>query len=279
MESKLKAIMELLKSKGVRYADARYVARAKENIHIKGQSAELIAREQDCGIGVRVLWRGAWGFSATSDLSESSLKDIATDALQIARASAAVNRTKARLAPQEPHTARWEGKCVKDPFAVPIEEKLALLFKSTEILSANPKIKVAEGSMNFTRTESLFVSTDGACIYQTKTISGAGIYATAIENGEFQKRSYPASHGGNYASRGYEFIEEMDLVGNSEKTRDEAVALLSAPKCPTGRLDLIIGSSQMVLQVHESCGHPIELDRVLGTEISLAGGSFLTTDK
>jgi TldD protein len=96
---------------------------------------------------------------------------------------------------------------------------------------------------------------------------------------EEEWRSYPNSFGGDYAARGYEFVESLKLVENAEATQEEALALLSADPCPAGKKDLIITSAQLGLQIHESCGHPTELDRALGTEISYAGGSFLTLDK
>jgi TldD protein len=145
-------------------------------------------------------------------------------------------------------------------------------------LRKNPAVKVSEGSMQFYQTDKIFLSTEGADIDQTLVESGGGIAATAVSNGEVQKRNFPASWG-DTATRGYEFIQELDLVKNAEKTADEAVGLLTAPECPTGELDIIIGGSQLALQIHESCGHPTELDRVFGTEASFAGTSFLTVEK
>jgi TldD protein len=133
--------------------------------------------------------------------------------------------------------------------------------------------------MQFFKTDKLFASTEGSLIEQSIVESGAGIVATAVEGTEAQKRSYPNSHGGDYASRGYESVEEMRLLENAERVREEAVGLLSAPPLPEMETTIIIAGNQMALQVHESCGHPTELDRVLGTEISLAGGSFMTQDK
>jgi TldD protein len=279
LEAALKEATAFLKRKGVRYADARFVETLGEDIQVKDQAVEALVRETDRGVGVRVLWRGAWGFASTADLSDGAVHEAAEAALRTARASALANTEKSKLAPQEPHEGEWRGPCERDPFLTPLDEKLEELFRATEILKKNPAIKTAEGSMNFARRTRLFVSTDGACLRQVKTTSGAGVSATAILNGEFQRRSYPTSQGGNHASRGYEFVEAMHLPSHAERVAEEAAALLRAPECPYGKRDLIVGSSQLSLQVHESCGHPIELDRVLGSEVSLAGGSFLTLDK
>jgi len=140
-------------------------------------------------------------------------------------------------------------------------------------------VQVSEASMGFWKHGQTFASTEGSFIRQTKTESGAGISATAVEGAEVQTRSYPQSFGGDYAAAGYEFVEGMDLVGHAEEVSREAVELLRAPQCPSDVRDLILEGSMLALQVHESCGHPIELDRVFGTEASYAGTSFLTPDK
>jgi TldD protein len=129
--------------------------------------------------------------------------------------------------------------------------------------------------MDFYKTNKIFCSTEGAEIEQDIIESGSGYSAIAFDGNDVQKRSYPNSHRGDYATRGYEFIEEMNLLDYVDKTREEAIQLLTADACPDTEADIIICGSQMALQVHESCGHPSELDRVLGTEISLAGGSFM----
>jgi TldD protein len=133
--------------------------------------------------------------------------------------------------------------------------------------------------MAFYKIHKLFLSTEGAAIEQDLLESGAGYVATATDGEDVQRRSFPSSLGGDFGAGGYELVERMGLLENAERVREEAIALLKAPPMPAGEYDIIIEGSQMALQVHESCGHPIELDRVLGTEISLAGGSFLTLDK
>ena len=109
-------------------------------------------------------------------------------------------------------------------------------------------------------------------------MSAAGIEANAVEGDEHQRRSYPDA-GGGWQAAGYEYIRGLDLAGRAEPLAEEAVALLTAPQCPPGRYTIVLDPSQLYLQVHESCGHPTELDRVFGTEACYAGTSFLTTDK
>jgi len=133
--------------------------------------------------------------------------------------------------------------------------------------------------MDFYKYDQIFASSEGSYIEQKNVQSGAGISASAIEGSDVQRRSYPASLGGDYASAGYEFVGSMKLIEHAEEVARGAVELLNAPVCPTGEQTLILESSMLALQVHESCGHPTELDRVFGMESSYAGTSFLTPEK
>ena len=133
--------------------------------------------------------------------------------------------------------------------------------------------------MIFRRYEQWFYSSEGAVIHQTRTTTGAGFAAHAFEGDSIQVRSYPNSFGGQYQNKGYELIGELRLLENAERVARECVALLKAPQCPERCCDLVLDSSQLGLQIHESIGHPIELDRVLGYEANFAGTSFLTLDK
>jgi len=279
VKEELLEVIQYLKSKKVDYADARFIRAQTETIVVKDGKVEALSRLSDAGFGIRVLIGGGWGFASSSKVSAAEMKKTANRAMEIARASATVAKEKVRLAPVESYRDKFVTAVKKDPFLVSLDDKINLLVSCCDVLKKHPKIVVAEATMNFYDTQKTFVSTEGSVIEQKILESGAGYTATAAEEGNLQRRSYPNSHGGDFATRGWEFIEEMDLLGNAERVRNEAVALLTAPNCPAGKKDVIITGSQVALQVHESCGHPIELDRVLGTEISLAGGSFMTLDK
>jgi TldD protein len=268
-----------LKKKGVDYADLRQVKRISENIKVKNREVEGVSKSEDLGFGIRVLYKGAWGFASSNIISKGEYKRIANLAVEIARASSLAQKEPVRLAENEVYKDKYVSPCEIDPFKVSLDEKLNLLISACDIMLKNPGIKVADVSLNFFRTEQIFANTEGSLIEQIITESGGGATATAAKDGETQWRSYPNSHGGDYATRGYELIREMNLLKHMERISEEAVALLSAPECPAQETTVIISGNQMALQVHESCGHPIELDRVLGTEISLAGGSFMTMDK
>ena len=275
----LKAALNDLSRAGVDYADARYLDRESESITVRNEQVAGLSRKDDCGFGIRVLYKGSWGFAASARPTEADVTATAGRALEVAKASYLTQRQPVKLDESPPHVGRYRTRFEVDPFAVSLDRKLELLFAALKILRQDKGIAVAEGAMSFYRTEKLFLSTEGAEVTQSILESGAGIEATAIEGGDVQRRSYPTSMGGDFAAHGYEFVESLKLVENAERMREEALALLAAEPCPAGNRDLIIDSSQLVLQVHESCGHPTELDRALGTEISYAGGSFLTPDK
>ncbi len=279
MKEKVKEIIDYLKKKRVDYADIRHQRSNIEDIKVKNGNVENLSRNEDQGFGIRVIKNGAWGFAASSVLNLDEMKRVADKAIQIAEASAITKRKDVKLTPTEIYQDSYRSDYSIDPFEVSFDKKISLLLNACRIMMKNPKIKVAEGTMQFFKTDKIFGSTEGAFIEQSVLESGAGIVATAVDGSEAQKRSYPNSHGGDYASKGFEFVEEMKLLENAERVREEAVQLLSAPPLPEMETTIIIAGNQMALQVHESCGHPTELDRVLGTEISLAGGSFMTPDK
>lgn len=277
MKDRLKAVLDSIKSK-VDYADARIVTTRAEKIMVKNGVVESISDDISSGFGIRVIVDGCWGFSSSCNLREDEAQKVAYRAIEIAKASRLLKKWDVVLSELDAQVDTYKTKVIKDPFSVPLDEKIKILLEADRIMRKNKAIKVAEGSMHFYHIEKAFISTEGSDIEQTIIQSGGGIAATAIGDDDVQKRSFPASWG-DTATRGFEFIEQMKLVENAEKTADEAAALIKAPQCPTGEIDLITGGAQLALQIHESCGHPTELDRVFGTEASFAGTSFLTVEK
>ncbi|MEW6547040.1 MAG: TldD/PmbA family protein [Bacillota bacterium] len=280
MRDVVRKALEVARARGAGYADARVVTRREERVAIKNGKVESVSALQSRGIGVRALVDGAWGFAASSVIDDREVMRIAEKAVEIARASALARaEPPVELAPVEPVEDRWESPMKEDPFEVKLEEKIDLLLEADRLMRKDPRIRVTQGLLSAFREDKVFASTEGTYVEQSKTETGAGISALAADAGEVQRRSYPSSFGGDYASRGYEYVREMDLAGHAEQVADEALALLEAPQCPSGKTTVILGSAQMALQVHESCGHPSELDRVFGTEASYAGTSFITPDK
>ncbi|MGC8787641.1 MAG: TldD/PmbA family protein, partial [Anaerolineae bacterium] len=264
---------------GASYADIRIVHQQTQSILVKNGHVEGISQDENQGFGVRVIVNGAWGFASSSLLSVDEAARVAAQAAQIARASSLAKARDVFLGPPEVHVARYETPIQTDPFSIPLEEKIALLLAADAGMRRVKGIAVTESNMAFHRENKVFASTEGSYIEQVLVESGAGIEATAVSENEMQTRSFPNSFGRQQKKAGYEFIRELQLVENSERIAEEAVALLSAPQCPSGITTLILDSTQLALQIHESCGHPIELDRVFGDEASYAGTSFLTLDK
>jgi TldD protein len=265
--------------RGASYADARIADDRHRALSTKNGKIGIASDSESRGIGVRVIADGAWGFAASEDLSRSAVEATAARAVEIAKASAHVKQHAVRLAPEKPHTAEWTTPFEIDPFTISVEQNLELLLKIDSELRSVAGVTLAETNMNFRREEQWFVSSEGASIHQKKYTTGVGYAAFAFAGSEIQKRSYPNSYGGQWQNKGYELIRELKLVENARRVAEEAVALLKADQCPEGVFDMILDGSQLGLQIHESIGHPIELDRVLGMEANFAGTSFLTLDK
>jgi len=264
---------------GATYADVRLVDLRQRYLSTKNGRPAQVRESQSIGVGVRVVAEGAWGFAATDDLARASIDRTAARAVEIARASATAKKRDVKLAKEPKIIDRWEAPCRIDPFSIPVSTCLELMLEVDAELRRVKGVTLAEASMDFRRIEQLFLSTAGSEIDQVKTQTGAGFVATSFAGSEIQRRSYPNSFGGQYQTRGYELVGELDLLTNAPRIAEEAVALHKADQCPTGVKDIILEGSQLALQVHESIGHPIELDRVLGTEANFAGMSFLTLEK
>ena len=265
--------------RGATYADVRVVDDRSRALSTKNGKIGTASDSQSQGFSVRVIVDGAWGFASSADLKRPSVEATAAQAVAIARASAKVKQSDVRLVPETPVTAEWATPCKVDPFTISVEQNLALLMKVDAELRSVARVTLAETNMNFRREEQWFFSSEGSNIHQTKITTGAGYVAYAFAGSEIQKRSYPNSFGGQWQNKGYELIDELKLVENAKRIGEEAVALHKADQCPEGMFDIILESSQLGLQIHESIGHPIELDRVLGMEANFAGTSFLTLEK
>ena len=279
MKDLASSALDTATQRGATYADVRVVDERSRALATKNGKIASASDSQSQGFSVRVLMNGAWGFASSADLGRSSVEATAARAVEIAKASANVKQRDVKLVPEQAVTAEWTTPYKIDPFTIPVEDNLDLLQKIDAELRAVQGVTLAETNMNFRREEQWFFSSEGSNIHQTKYSTGAGYVAYAFAGSEIQKRSYPSSFGGQWQNKGYELIEELKLVENGRRIGEEAVALHSADQCPEGVFDIILESSQLGLQIHESIGHPIELDRVLGMEANFAGTSFLTLDK
>ena len=271
--------LDTAKLRGASYCDLRIVDERARSLTTKNGKVGSASEGESLGMGVRVVANGAWGFAATDSLTREAVQKAAAEAVAIAKASAQVKQYDVKLAPEVPYVDDWTNDYKIDPFTTSVQDNIALLLSVDKELRAVPGVTLAEADLSFRRYEQWFYSSDGADIHQKRIISGGGYAAYSFQGTEIQKRSYPNSFGGQYQNKGYELIEELKLAENARRIGEEAVALHKAAQCPEGRATIVLDSSQLGLQIHESCGHPIELDRVLGMEANFAGTSFLTLDK
>jgi TldD protein len=274
-----KGLEEAVKA-GASYADIRIGEILDENLTVKNGVPEETSLLQTNGFGIRVMIKGAWGFAASVDLTKKEVKEIAHKAVAIAKASAKVKKKAVALKKVEARKGKYLTPMRKNPFKISLEEKMETLMDAEgTVAKQSPLIKVSCAFFRAMQEKKLFMSTEGAEIRQQINWCGGGIMAVAIKNGEVQRRSYPSSFRGNFSTSGYEFFKSLKLSKHAKQTGKEVVQLLKAEKCPSTTTDLIITGDQLALQVHESCGHPTELDRALGMEADYAGTSFLTPDK
>jgi TldD protein len=271
--------LDTARMRGASYADVRIVQFRSESVTARNKNVEGLVVDESLGFGVRVIVDGYWGFAASNKLTTAEADRVAADAVKIARGSSLAGGPKANIGPPVRHVATYTTPIGKDPFAVSLEDKIALLLRVNTTMQSVPQIVMAESNIYCQREQKTFASSEGAYIEQDLYETGCGIEATATAEDEVQNRSYPNSVGRHQATEGWEFIERWDLAGNAGRVAEEAAALLTAKPCPPGVTTVILDGSQVALQIHESCGHAIELDRVLGTEAAFAGTSFLTTEK
>ncbi|MCL5265049.1 MAG: TldD/PmbA family protein [Chloroflexi bacterium] len=271
--------LDLATKRGASYSDIRVVTQASQIMVVKNGRVEALSVSENQGFGVRAIVDGAWGFASSSRLTAREVERVTSLAVKIAKASSLVKEKDVDIGKPCSIVDVYRTPVRIDPFAVSLERKIDQLLAADAAMRRAPGISITEASFEALRENITFASSEGSFIEQDLVETGGGIEATAVGEGEVQKRSYPNSFGRHQGKAGYEFFEEMRLADNGERTAEEAVKLLSAKQCPHGVMTIILDATQLALQVHESCGHPVELDRVLGTEASYAGTSFLTPDK
>ncbi len=260
--------------RGARYADVRFENVRSERVEVRNGVVASLADERSSGYGVRALFDGAWGFAASNDLTEPGVDATAARAVAIARASAAIAREPFGEAPARAYVDRYATPVAHDPQTVPLGDRVALLLEAEKLAHVSDRIAVARAWLDLWRTDKFFYSSIGSEIEQSIVQTGSGVQAMAVGEREVQTRTYPGDIG-LYKSGGWEIVEEAALTQNAARIGEEATALLDAEQCPSGVFDVILGGSQVSLQIHESCGHPAELDRVMGWEANFSGTSFL----
>ncbi len=263
---------------GAQFADVRFETTRNERIEVRNGVVAALADASSSGYGVRALIDGSWGFAASDDPSDAALDETAALACAIARAGARAARRRIGFPPPRAYVDKYETPVVRDPASITLGERVALLLEAERLLHAGNEVTVGRAWIDIWSTTKELHASSGSQITQHLLQSGCGIQAMAIGDGDAQTRTFPGDVG-LYQSGGWEIIEKAQLRENAPRIGEEAIALLHAPQCPSSTCDLILGGSQMSLQIHESCGHPAELDRVMGWEANFSGTSFLEIDQ
>ncbi|MHB8483669.1 MAG: TldD/PmbA family protein [Nitrospiria bacterium] len=273
-------IFHLARKENVDYTDVRLIpSHEEESILVRNGEIHELAHSRKSGFGIRILKTGAWGFASSSRLDETEIEEMFEKAVSLARASSIMQRNPVRLY-QVPVIVKgfFKTPVLKDPFKdVSLQEKISKLLELDSLMKqSSSKVNVREANMTFTKINKIFINSEGSFIEQELVESGAGMEVIVVSGAEVQRRSYPNSFRGNMGTAGYEFIESLHLENHAVRIGEEAEALLYADPCPEGDKDLILMPDQLCLQIHESIGHAIELDRIFGSELTYAGGSFLS---
>jgi TldD protein len=263
---------------GASYAEFRFVETRSENVEVSDGKPGLLDRNLSAGFGVRVLADFAWGFAASYNLNEDSVRKMAQQAVEIAKTSAQINDRKVELAPISVAKDSYKTPFEIDPFSVSLTEKIDLLKSFDAMMSRQADINSTNCFMDFKRISKLFVSSEGSEIKQELLHTGAGASCGVVKSRrERSERSFPSSSG-QYMSKGYELLGEIGFEEGLPRIAEQAVALMAAKEAPSGTFDIVLSGDQMSLQIHESIGHPLELDRVFGSERNFSGVSFATQD-
>ena len=275
MKALAEAAVDAALGAGASYADARAVSMRRQYVITKNGQVDDLSDAESAGIGVRVLVDGAWGFAGAGRLDETGARDAALRAVEFARA--APGRHETNLAPVEAHTGQYRTPLERDPFAVPLTEKIDLCLRAEDGMR-HDDVKVTVAMIRAQREHKVLISSQGTNVEQDIYECGGGIDAYASSDDVSQVRSYPSQHSGVSGQGGWEYVEKLGLDREAPRVGEQAAALLRAPACPPGRTTIVLSPEQAIMQVHESVGHPTELDRVYGTEAAYAGTSFLSPE-
>ncbi len=271
-EELAKISLDAAKRDGASYSELRLVNTRNEDVTVVNENPAS-EEASSIGVGIRVLYKDSgWGFADTDELEHESIRQATAKALSLAKGAAKIG-VKVTRASEPVHVDKWMNPVKKDPWRIPTETKYELLQDITKRMKEQD-IVARRGQMTFTNVEKYFANTEGSKIFQVLSYAGASIYVGAKGPTGVQRRSVQQYSGG-----GYEIVEDLSLPEQAVEITKDALALTKAPTINEGKSDIILSGNQVALQVHESCGHPIELDRVLGYEANFAGRSFLQPDQ
>lgn len=264
--------LKRLKDAGASYADVRYAPNEESSfLYMWNGNLQVFNHTAQSGFGVRVLYGGAWGFAASSDLS--SITAVFDRALDNAKAAARRVIRPIRLCDKEIVSGRFTSPFEVDPLDIPLEQQVAFLKTMDKALN-RPFVEQRTAYLMTQRKTVEYYDTEGAEIIKEihEFFPQMEVAATDME-GELQQRKYLPPRLG--ATRGWEIIRDDFWLSQADRILGDLSDTLSAPLCPTGDMSVVIMPDMMFLQVHETIGHALELDRILGYELSYAGGSFV----
>jgi TldD protein len=262
-------------SRGASYADIRICRYRNQHIYGRDQRIEWVADTEEIGFGVRVIVNGAWGFASSYRLENEEIQRITILAVETAKASSRLLRDPVQLAAEPTYRDQWQSPIQKNPFKIPMDKTIDLVLRINAEMLKVPGIKVATSYFNFNEMWKYFASSEGSYIEQDLIHTYPSCTAVAVNGSDSQTRSIQVPP----EQKGYEMIESVDWIEKARKTAEEAVQKLKARDGISGKRDLILLPSHLCLTMHESIGHPTELDRALGWEADYAGTSFVTRDK
>lgn len=264
------------KSCGASYADIRICKNRNQRINTREERIQSISDSEDLGFGVRVLVNGTWGFASSSAVNESEVAKVSALACEISKANSILQKIPVELIPAQSYTDTWKTPIQIDPFTISISEKIDLQLKFNKIAKSSGADYV-DSFMWFINEWKYFASSEGSYITQDLFRIWAQTNPTIIDKqeGKFETRKTLCGP----MSKGYEYLNEYPFEKEIETAVEHAKMKLKAPTVVPGKRDLIIHPTNLYLTIHESCGHPTELDRALGYEANYAGTSFMTPDK
>ncbi len=265
------------KSHKATYADIRIGRYRNQSVSTREKRVQDVSDSESFGFGVRVLVDGTWGFAASNIVTKEEIALVTEQAIRVAKANLVIQNDPVQLAPVRAFEDVWKTPIKKNPFDVPIEDKVALLLLLNEEALKVKGASFCSSRMAMVNEHKFYASTDGSYIEQDLFRMWPTFTVTSVnkETGKFESRnSYTEPIG-----KGYECVDEKFLFEDVRRAAEDAVAKHKAKSVEPGKRDLILHPSNLWLTIHESVGHPTELDRALGYEANYAGTSFLTTDK
>jgi TldD protein len=263
--------LDAARSGGASYADVRVGRYRRQIIQTRERQVAAVADDESYGVGIRTLVDGSWGFAATSIMTRTGVQNTARDAVALSRAARTVQRRPVELAPAAAVTGTWRTPVQRDPIDVPLEDKIALLLRTNEAALKVKNVRFVSSGFQLLRELKTLVTSEGTNVTQTFIRVGPSFSATATATGDFQSYEEELAPRGE----GWEYIESLDMPGNAERWASIAAEKLAAKSVEAGQYDLILDPTNLWLTIHESIGHPTELDRAVGQEANYAGTSFV----